>query len=223
MAKISDPSAHILSLIKNSEGAQIEFKRTAPAPLKMAKEMAAMANTLGGNILIGVDDGGAVVGIDDAQEEKELIMKAGRNHCVPPIEPEIKEIFIIGKTVLWVVITPGTERHAVLDQQGNTRVYVRVADKNLPASKKTARRLQDGPAIRLSRKKLDRHEMRLLDYLAKHQKVTLQEFCEQANISRRRAARILVKLEKAALIRSHDFDKNVFYTLNPKEIGNHRR
>jgi len=215
MAKISDPAAHVLSLIKNREGAQIEFKRTAPALFKMAKEMAAMANTIGGNILIGVDDGGTVVGIDDAEEEKELILKAGRNHCVPPIEPEIKEVSISGKIVLWVVITPGTERHAVLDPQGDTRVYVRVADKNLPASKKTIRRLQDGPSIRLSRKNLDRHEMRLLDYLAKHQKVTLQEFCEQANISRRRAARIFVKLEKAALIRSHDFDKKVFYTLNP--------
>ena len=217
MAKISDLAAHVLSLIEAREGEHIEFKRAVPAPFKMAKEMAAMANTIGGNILIGVDDGGAVVGIDDAEEEKELILKAGRTHCLPPIEPAMKTVFISGKTVLWIVITPGNERHAVRDQQGNTRVYVRVADKNLPASKKTVRRLQDGPSIRLSRKNLDRHEMRLLDYLAQHQKVTLQEFCEHANISKRRAARIFVKLEKAALVRSHDFDKKVFYTLNPGE------
>jgi predicted HTH transcriptional regulator len=208
-------AAHVLSLIKNSEGAQIEFKRTAPVPSKMAKEMAAMTNTIGGNILIGVDDGGAVVGIDDAEKEKELILKAGRTHCLPSIEPAMKTVCLGGKTVLWIVITPGNERHAVLDQQGNTRVYVRVADKNLPASKKTARRLQDGPSIQLSRENLDRHEISLLDYLATHQKGTLQKFCERANISKRRAARILVKLEKAALIRSHDFDNKIFYTLNP--------
>jgi len=215
MAKFSDQAAHVLSLIKNREGVHTEFKRTAPAPFKMAKGMAAMANTIGGNILIGVDDGGAVVGIDDEQEEKELILRAGRNHCIPPIEPGIKAVSISGKTVLWVVITPCNERHAVRDLQGNTRVYVRVADKNLPASKKTGRNLQDGPSFRLSQKNLDRHEKRLLDYLAQHQKVTLQEFCEHANISRRRAARIFVKLEKACFIRSHDFDKKVFYTLNP--------
>jgi len=215
MAKISDLSAHVLSLIKNREGAHTEFKRTTPAPFKMAKGMAAMANTIGGNILIGVDDGGTVVGIDDAQEEKELILRAGRNHCLPPIEPEIKAVSISGKTVLWVVIKPGRERCEVRDLQGNARVYVRVADKNLPASKKTVRSLQDGPSIRLSQKNLDRHERRLLDYLARHQKVTLQEFCEHANISRRRAARIFIKLEKACFIRSHDFDKKVFYTLNP--------
>ena len=81
MAKISDLSTHVLSLIKNREGAHTEFKRTTPAPFKMAKGMAAMANTIGGNILIGVDDGGTVVGIDDAEEEKELILRAGRNHC----------------------------------------------------------------------------------------------------------------------------------------------
>jgi uncharacterized protein YuzE len=215
MAKISNPAAHVLSLIKNREGVHTEFKRTAPAPFKMAKEMAAMANTIGGNIFIGVDDGGTVVGIDDAEEEKELILRAGRNHCIPPIEPDIKAVAISGKTVLWVVIPPGSERRAVRDLQGNTRVYVRVADKNLPASKKTMRSLQDGPSLRLSRKNLDRHEMHLIDYLARHQKVTLQEFCEHANISRRRAARIFVKLEKAFFIRSHDFDKKVFYTLNP--------
>jgi hypothetical protein len=181
----------------------------------MAKVMAAMANTIGGNILIGVDDDGAVVGTDNTDEEKELIQRAGRNHCTPPIEPEIRAVSVSGKTVLWVVITPGSKRCEVHDLQGNARVYVRVADKNLLASKKTMRRLQDGPSVRLSRKNLDRHEMRLLDYLARHQKVTVPEFSEHANISKRRAARIFVKLEKAAFIRSHDFDKKVFYTLNP--------
>ena len=217
MAKISDPTAHVLSLIKNREGTQAEFKRTTPAPFKMAKAMAAMANTIGGNIFIGVDDAGTVVGIDDAEQEKELIRSAGRNHCTPPIEPEMRAVSICGKTVLWVVIIPGSKRCEVCDLQGSTRVYVRVADKNLPASKKTKRRLQDGPFIRLSRKNLDRHEIRLLDYLAQHQKITMQEFCEHANISKRRASRIFVKLEKAAFIHSHDFDKKVFYTLNPKK------
>ena len=84
----------------------------------MAKGMAAMANTIGGNILIGVDDGGAVVGIDDEQEEKELILRAGRNHCIPPIEPGIKAVSISGKTVLWVVITPGRERCDVINCAG---------------------------------------------------------------------------------------------------------
>jgi uncharacterized protein YuzE len=215
MAMIANPSAHVLSLIKNRESAHTEFKLTTPAPFKLAKAMAAMANTIGGNILIGVDDDGTVVGIDDGKEEKELILRAGQYNCIPPIEPEMRAVSINGKTVLWVIITPGSERCAVHDQQGSARVYVRVADKNLPASKKTMRRLQDGPSVRLSRKNLDRHEMRLLDYLARHQKVTVPEFSEHANISKRRAARIFVKLEKAAFISSHDFNKKVFYTLNP--------
>lgn len=209
-------AACLLALIKNREGIHTEFKRAVAAPFKMAKEIAALANTRGGNILIGVDDDGVVVGIDDAKKDAALIMTAGRNHCLPAIEPEIKTVSIGGKTVLWVVVTPGDGTHAVVDQQGNTRIYVRVADKNLPASKKTARILSTGPAIRVRRKDLDRHEIRLLDYLRQHEKITAEEFCRHANISRRRAARILVKLEKAAFIRSHDFDKRVFYSLNPK-------
>ncbi len=209
-------TAHLLALIKHREGTHTEFKRAVPASHKLAKEITALANTRGGNILIGVDDTGMVVGVEDTEDATASIMNAGRSHCFPPIEPEIQSVSIDGKTVLWVVITPSDNRHAVIDRHGNTRIYVRVADKALPASKKTARILNDGPAIRLRRKNLDRHETRLLEYLSRHEKITQEDFCRQANLSRRRAARILVKLEKAALIRSHDFDKYVFYTLNPK-------
>lgn len=209
-------TAHLLALIKNREGTHTEFKRAVSTAYKMAKEMAALANTRGGNILIGVDDEGMVVGIDNAEDTAALIREAGRSHCFPTIESDIKAVSVSGKTVLWVIVAPSAEKHMVIDPQGIPRIYVRVADKNLPASKKTARILNTGPAIRVREKDLDRHETRLLDYLRQHEKITATDFCKHANISLRRATRILVKLEKAAFIRSHDFDKRVFYTLNPK-------
>ena len=59
----------VLSLIKDREREHIEFKRRVPSLFKMAKEIAAMANTVGGNILIGVDDDGTISGVEDAQKE----------------------------------------------------------------------------------------------------------------------------------------------------------
>ena len=61
----------VLSLIKDREREHIEFKRRVPSPFKMAKEIAAMANTVGGNILIGVDDDGTVAGVSDEHREKD--------------------------------------------------------------------------------------------------------------------------------------------------------
>ena len=71
----------VLSLIRDREREHIEFKRRVPSPFKMAKEIAAMANTVGGNILIGVDDDGTVVGVSDEHREKPRIPPPRRS-CV---------------------------------------------------------------------------------------------------------------------------------------------
>jgi len=204
----------VLSLIKDREREHIEFKRRVPSLFKMAKEIGAMANTVGGNILIGVDDDGTISGVEDTQKEKDAILRAARELCSPPLDPETRTVSINGETILWVIIAPSTIKRTTIDSRGNTRVYVRVRDKNLLASKQTAKQLSEGPSIKLSQKHLDRQELALLDYLRKHEKITLREFCWLANISKRRASRICVKLEQANFIRSHDFDKKVFYTLN---------
>ena len=216
MNKNTHNADRVLSLIRDREQEHIEFKRLVPGAFKMAKEMAAMANTVGGNILIGVDDDGTVAGVIDVQREKAAIFTAARVLCDPPLDPQIRAVIIEEKTVLWVMIAPGAAKHAVIDPRGNTRVYVRVRDKNLLASKQTARRISEGPALKLSTKNLGRQELALLGYLRKHEKITLREFCESANISRRRASRICVKLEQAGFIRSHDFEREFFYTLNPQ-------
>jgi hypothetical protein len=215
MEKTAHFEDQVLSLISKREREHIEFKRRVPSPFKMAKEMAAMANTVGGSILVGVDDDGTIAGVADPHREKDAVISAAQGHCNPPLDPQIRAVSIDGKTVLWVVIAPGTVRHTVIDPRGNTRCYVRVRDKNLLASKQTARRISEGAALKLSLKHLDRHELGFLAHFKKHDRITLSQFCQSANISKRRASRICIKLEKAGLIRSHDFEREVFYTLNP--------
>jgi predicted HTH transcriptional regulator len=207
----------VLSLIRDREREHIEFKRLVPSAYKMAKEMAAMANTAGGNILIGVDDDGAIAGVTDEQRETAAVFRAARDLCSPPLEPRVQAVFISGKTVLWVRIAAGTERHCIIDACGSRRCYVRVRDKNLPASKQTARRIAAVPARKLSAKHLDRQELALLEYLRRHEKITLAQFCHATNISKRRASRICVKLEQSGFIRSHDFERELFYTRNPQK------
>jgi predicted transcriptional regulator len=61
---------------------------------------------------------------------------------------------------------------------------------------------------------LDRHEHKLVKHLRAHERITLQEFMHCANLSRRRASRILTRLEDNGFIRSHDVERRIFYTLN---------
>jgi predicted HTH transcriptional regulator len=224
MNKTALHTDQVLSLIQKREQEHIEFKRRVPTDYKMAREMAAMANTVGGNILIGVEDNGTVAGVADVRGEKAVVLAAARELCSPPLEPEIRTVALGGKTVLWIIIPSGGTKHVVIDAHGNVRFYVRVRDKNQLVSRQTARRLSEGPSIKLAEKNLDRHEKRFLEYLRTREKITLAQFCQAANISKRRAARICIKLEKAGLIRTHDFEREIFYTLNqrvPKERNNY--
>lgn len=57
-------------------------------------------------------------------------------------------------------------------------------------------------------------EQGLLEYLSKHEKITLKGFCKLVNISRRRASRILVNMVSIGIIRLHTTEKQDFYTLS---------
>jgi len=219
LQKLSSPLEYLQKLLRQKESENLEFKSRLSSPFKAAKELAAMANTMGGRIIVGVEDDGSIKGVDNPDEEKSILLDAALNYCDPPLTPDMKIAFIEGKTLIVVSIPHSTAKHVIRDPGGNRLFYVRVRDKNLQASPKTAMRLEEGPDRAFPPGQLDRHEKMLVDYLKKHEKITLREFARCANVSRRRASRIIVKLERAALIRQHDLEPRTFYTLNPGKGG----
>jgi len=68
-------------LLQEGEGTMLEYKESLSA--SFARELVAMANTLGGRILLGVRDDGSVVGINDSNELRVRIQDIARN-CDPP-------------------------------------------------------------------------------------------------------------------------------------------
>lgn len=207
-------------LIEEGEGFQVEFKRRISSPEKIAKAMIAFANTKGGNILFGVGDDGAIIGVESEKTESELIHVAGINFCDPPIQPDIHIIPFDGKDVIVAVIGESGEKpHMFLgDESGEdgqgTRVYIRVKDKTVIASKEVVTILRDeridAPPLNIS---IGHNERTLLGYLDEHERITLKEFSKLVNISERRASRILVKLVRAGVMRIHTLEKEDFYTL----------
>jgi predicted HTH transcriptional regulator len=80
----------VKNLAQTGEGTYLEFKRTVPDAEKIAREMAAFANTKGGTLLIGVDDDRSLVGVDGYQEEEFLLKKAATKVCAPQVDAEKK-------------------------------------------------------------------------------------------------------------------------------------
>jgi predicted HTH transcriptional regulator len=209
-------------LIDEGEGFEIEFKRKVASPEKIARALSAFANTKGGHILFGVDDDGSIVGVESEKSEVELIRRAGLMFCVPEIEPEIDIVPFNGKDVIVAYVPESDNKPHYYVGEGNhnggdeepSRVFIRVNDKTVVASKEVVKILRDerpdAPPMRIE---IGENEKRLFRYLDENERITAREFSLLVNISQQRASRILVSLVRAGVLRIHTLEKTDFYTL----------
>jgi predicted HTH transcriptional regulator len=223
----------VLRLIEEGEGFEVEFKRKVSTPEKIARALVAFANTKGGYILFGVDDDGSIIGVESEKSEVDLILHAGEFLCMPPIEPLIDIVPFSGKDVIVAYIEESKEKPHYYTGEANgngngnsngngnghaeesTRVYIRVNDKTVMASKEVVKILRDerpdAPPLRFE---LGENEKRLFRYLDENERITTREFCRLVNISEQRATRILVSLVRAGVMRIHTLEKRDFFTLS---------
>ena len=90
-------SRTLRNLIKKGESQAVEFKQAASSAKDLAREIAAFANTCGGTIVIGVDDGGEIVGVRDFRKAEQTITNALNHNCRPTIQASISRVDISGK------------------------------------------------------------------------------------------------------------------------------
>lgn len=76
-------------LLQEGEGTMLEYKERLPS--SFARELSALANTLGGKILLGVRDDGTVAGIRDTNELRARIQDVARN-CDPPVHVVVEPV-----------------------------------------------------------------------------------------------------------------------------------
>src|SRR5258707_2796932 len=177
-------------LIDHGEGFRIEFKRRISSAEKIARTMISFANTKGGIILFGVDDDGSIVGVESEKSEMELIEMAGRDYADPAIVPGITIVPFDGRDVIVAQIDQSrTKPHYFLGAHDHingeaTRVYIRVYDKTVMASREVVKILQnenpDAPPLRIA---IGGNERRRFQYLEQHGRVTVAEFGGLVNIS----------------------------------------
>lgn len=210
------------SLIIKGEGEKVDFKQKISQPYKIAKTISAFANTHGGILLVGVNDHKTILGVDP-EEEKYLLETAADFYCDPPIQLSYQEVEDEeeGKTVLIVKVKESQEKpHFVRDKHDKLHAYIRQKDKCIPAGKTTIDLMKKGqlPTKISSDKTLvmpvtSFNEHKLVAYLRKHERITLKQYMQIVNISRRRASRILTDLTLNGIIRMHEHEREAYYTL----------
>jgi len=207
----------LYKLIEDGENSTVEFKRKFSSPEKIAKEMIAFANSKGGIILFGVDDDRKIVGVESEKGEMELIDTAARFFCEPEIVYEYEIVSIKNSDVVVVHIPESTNKpHKLLNdgEDEETKVYIRYNDTSVLASRETINILK-GSNVRSHPVKINFGEIEksLMKYLEANERITVKGFKKLANISERRASRILVTLVRAQIIRHHRIDNNEFFTM----------
>lgn len=208
--------SHIKKLVSEGEHQQLDFKFGVTDSKKIARSLAAFANTDGGRLLLGVKDNGAIAGV--RSDEEFYMIEAGASlYCRPEVYFEMKEWEEGGRTVLEIIIPKSEDGpHLAPDKDGKYRVYVRVNDQNFPANgvlrkvwKKQASPqgvyIEYGPVARM-----------LLAYLEVNESITINTFRKLTSFSMPKCEHMLADFIVLNIIRLNYSESGVYYTLHPE-------
>lgn len=209
---------HIQKLIEEGEHQQLDFKFEISDSRRIARSLAAFANTDGGRLLVGVKDNGAIAGVR-SDEEIHMIQAAAEMYCRPEVNYSTEEWEINGKTVLEVIIPKDEhDKHKAPDNQGEYKVFVRVKDENLVADPILLKVWKYEKNKRFTKITMTEPEITLLHYLSEHKSITLQEFLDLTPIiNKKRAENILINFILIGTITMKMTHQGTFFELTEAE------
>ena len=138
-----DDKRYLLSLIREGEHQQQDFKYRVADACKLAKSVSAFANTDGGRLLIGVRDDGHLSGVR-SEEEIYMMHQAAYRYCKPEASIKFDTYHVTPdtssgerglRTIVMATVPPSTKRPVcAIDETGRMRAYIRINDENIVAS-----------------------------------------------------------------------------------------
>lgn len=131
----------LLEIIGRGEDTQHQYKVDFTNVNSLAAEMAAMANTQGGNIIIGVNDDGDIVGLsaEDISRLNQMISNAASQSIRPPINPLTENVSTDNGLVIVITVPEGANK-PYMDNQG--KIWVKSgADKRHVTSREEMQRM----------------------------------------------------------------------------------
>ncbi len=123
---------NLLDALRRPEGKTLEFKRDLSSPDGVLKTVVAFANTAGGSLLIGVEDGtGSVRGLSDPLALEERAVSLITDSITPRVLPDIEVLSFRNTHVLAIQVYPSATRPHYLARHGpEAGTFVRVGSTN---------------------------------------------------------------------------------------------
>lgn len=208
---------HISDLILRGESQTLDFKFEISDAKKIAKTLVAFSNTNGGTLLVGVKDNGSIAGVR-TEEEIFMVDSAAKMYSNPPIQYKVESWYTKGKQILEVIISQGKKKpYFAQEKNGKWKSYVRVFDQNFLANNVLVRYWKEKD-IRNVELKYTREIEFLLEFLNDYPRITIDEFCKRAEITKKTAENILVDLLILNIIELKINDNIFYYKLTNNEL-----
>lgn len=196
-----------LALIARGEGRNVEFKQGVSTDAKVARTLAAFANTRGGVVFFGVGDRGELLGAPRPDELAARVRAAARERIEPPLEVLPRRLRLDGVAVVLVAVERSDRRpHVVIDDQGERETVVRVGASNRRAQGATLRALTHPP----SERGLDPLERKAIAWIEANERdgaesrATARGFARALNVGAQRALRAFIALERKGLLVAYE-------------------
>lgn len=135
----------LLQALARGEDSRHQFKRDATNADGMAAELAALANSGGGTVFLGVADDGSISGLDavDVRRLNQLISNAASQHVRPPLHPQTHNVQTAQGLVLVVSVADGLNK-PYMDLQGRVWVKSGADKRHVTAREEMQRMFQRG-------------------------------------------------------------------------------
>ncbi len=183
---------NLKAYIREGEHQRQDFKFRVDDSKKIARTLAAFANTDGGRLLIGVKDNGKVVGVYP-EEEFHVIQGAADMFCDPAVTFTSEVLQDEHKLVLQVTV-PKAEKRPVRakDDHDKWKTYVRRDDHTLLANKILVRVWKSQGKEGGKPQKFDADEKLLLNTIEEFGKITLSKLYRQTKLKKSYIDKLLV-------------------------------
>ena len=205
-------------LVSKGEGIKLEFKKKANHPDRIVNEAVALANTEGGDILIGVDDNGDLSGIKYPEDDLVFISDYLHRKIKPHLSIHSEIIRLSNQRgIIWIRIPAKAERIYAVYQQPEDQagvVYYRVKDETIKASPELKRILRQTVKDRSRTIRFGHIESAVLKGLEIRSQLSIKILMEQHNFKRRELANCLVNLVLTKVLRIIPGQPDDLYTFN---------
>lgn len=209
---ISDLTQRDLKLlIERGESVVLEFKKTIPSAEKIAREICAFANTMGGFILVGVADNGAIVGIRDYFEEEHWIREAAERYCEPSAEISLELIHLMECDVLLVRVKESREKPVCVRVRHQETVYVRKHEENVAATPAMIGLLHAGQNEEPVTFVYGQDEQKLFRFIHEYGEISPKRYAELVGISADQASHTLIQLVKVGVLTMFKRETSEFF------------